>query len=125
MCDGSFLEWGMFRFALAMAHIVKVMQMATVFAAVLESWAFMSPELGWGLCAMAGFATVGAKCGVGLRGGLVLFVGLVPHSFIGAACEFLESWRRDAERLPDSFDSINLSIFSRVMSCFASPRRSN
>ena len=78
MCDGPFVGWGMFGFDLAMAHIVEVMQTATVFAAVLESWAFMSLELGWGLCAMAGFATVGAKCGVGLRGGLALFVGLGP-----------------------------------------------
>ena len=85
MCDGPFVVWGMFRLALATAHIVKVVQTATVFAAVLESWAFMSLELGWGLCAMARFATVGAKCSVSLRGRLALFVGLAPHSIIGAA----------------------------------------
>ena len=76
---------------------------------------------------MTGLATVGAKCSISLGDVLALFVGLALsqlYELLAAACEFLELWRRDAERLPDSFDSINLSSCSKIMSCFASLRRS-
>ena len=68
-----------------MAHIVEVVQATAVFAPVLKSSVCMSPNLGCGVCTMTGSATVGAKCSIGLRDGLALFVDLAPESIIRAA----------------------------------------
>ena len=69
----------MFWLALATAHI-ELVQASAVVATVLESFEFMSPELGWGT--MIESATVNAKCSVGLRDGLAFFVGLMPQMII-------------------------------------------